>query len=353
MSIFWLRAPPGSCSSTVNAGSASSARRPSRSTCWNCQLQNDEGPGLDCFHTGRVVLHSNLVTTSPWPLFASECTKTGFASVCAVPLRLKGHILGCLNMFMINPAGLIDNDVALAQALADFASIAIVHDQATRDAAVRERHLQYALTSRVAIEQAKGIIAERHQVDMDNAFSRLRTYTRNNNRRLTDVAEALVAGTITVDAIAPRRGPPSPPPAPTPLTVRGLQPPVQSIRLKSGMPARSHVVAAACRQATHFGDCYYVTGIVGTLDLQTGTLRWINASHVLPLLVRNGTYAAPLRCRPALLLGLGGPVVEVAEQVLQSDDRVLFTPTESPMARAVAARSSVTTASPIFLSERR
>jgi hypothetical protein len=76
--------------------------------------------------------------------------------------------------------------------------------------------------------------------------------------------------------------------------------------------------------STQFGHCYYVTGIIGTLDLQTNTLRWINAGHVLPMLVRNGTYAGPLLCTPSKPFGLGGQVVEVAEQVLQSGDRVLF-----------------------------
>lgn len=175
------------------------------------QIQNNEGPCLDCFRTGKLVLHSDLDTNSPWPLFATECTEAGFASVCAVPLRLKDHTLGCLNMFMVSPNGLSDSDVAIAQALADFASLALVQDQATRDAAIREGQLQHALTSRIAIEQAKGMIAERHQVDMDEAFSRLRTYARNNNRHLTAVAEAVVAGTITVGAITPIRRPPRPP----------------------------------------------------------------------------------------------------------------------------------------------
>jgi GAF domain-containing protein len=175
------------------------------------QVQNDEGPCLDCFRTGDVVLHSDLDTESPWPLFAAECTNAGFASVCAVPLRLKAHTLGCLNMFMSAPGGLTDTDVALAQALADVASIAIIQDQATRNAAVREGHLQHALYSRIAIEQAKGMIAEHNRVDMDDAFFRLRAYARHHNRRLTEVAEALVAGTTNVDAIkaATRPSPPS------------------------------------------------------------------------------------------------------------------------------------------------
>jgi serine phosphatase RsbU (regulator of sigma subunit) len=76
--------------------------------------------------------------------------------------------------------------------------------------------------------------------------------------------------------------------------------------------------------ASQFGHCYYVTGIMGTLDLRTGTLTWINAGHVLPMLVRNGTFAGPLPCKPSLPLGLGGSVVEVATSALQSGDRVLF-----------------------------
>ncbi len=174
------------------------------------QVQNDEGPCLDCFHTGKVVLHSDLDTTSPWPQFAVECTNAGFGSVCAVPLRLKSHIVGCLNMFISEPGGLSTADVALAQALADVATIAIVQDQATRNAAVREGHLERALTSRIAIEQAKGMIAERGTTNMDEAFSRLRRYARDHNLGLTATAEALISGTIAVDAVgAARPRPPS------------------------------------------------------------------------------------------------------------------------------------------------
>jgi GAF domain-containing protein len=178
------------------------------------QIQNDQGPCLDCFRTGRVVLHSDLDAVSPWPLFAAECTRAGFASVCAVPLRLKTRVLGCLNLFMAEPGGLTDADIALAQALADVASIAIVQDQATRDAADREGHLQHALTSRIAIEQAKGMIAERRGIDMDEAFARLRAYARDHNLGLTSLAETVVAGVTPLDAVAPRRPrPPARPPS--------------------------------------------------------------------------------------------------------------------------------------------
>ncbi len=88
-------------------------------------------------------------------------------------------------------------------------------------------------------------------------------------------------------------------------------------------------VAAAYERADHsiatqFGDSYFVTGLICSLDLSTGTLTWVNAGHPLPMLIRNGTYTGALTCKPSLPLGLGGPVVEVAEYTLQRGDRVLF-----------------------------
>jgi GAF domain-containing protein len=177
------------------------------------QIQNDEGPCLDCYNTGAVVRSCSLDEISPWPRFARESVTAGFPSVCAVPLRLKDLVLGCLNRFMSEPVGLSDAEIALAQALADVASIAIIQDQATRQAAIREGHLQHALTSRILIEQAKGMISERGHVDMDEAFTRLRSYARSNNRGLTEVAESVVAGTLTFEAVWERRRPPPAPPA--------------------------------------------------------------------------------------------------------------------------------------------
>jgi hypothetical protein len=73
-----------------------------------------------------------------------------------------------------------------------------------------------------------------------------------------------------------------------------------------------------------FGNSNYVTAQVGSLELATGVLTWVNAGHVLPMLVRNGTYAGELACTPSRPLGLGGDVVEVRRDPLQCGDRVLF-----------------------------
>jgi len=168
------------------------------------QVQNEEGPCLDSFQTGEVVIDSDMGPGSIWPRFAAESVAAGYPSVCAVPLRLRDAVLGGLNLFMTEPVGLSATDIALAQALADVASIAIIQNQAALDAADREARLQQALNSRVAIEQAKGMLAEFAAVDMDEAFNRLRRFARNHNRRLTEVAESLVAGRVKVADIAPR-----------------------------------------------------------------------------------------------------------------------------------------------------
>lgn len=171
------------------------------------QVQNQQGPCLDSYTTGRVVINSDMTLGSPWPTFAAVSAAAGFPSVCAIPLRLKSVILGCLNLFMSEPVELSAEDVAFATALADVASIAIVQDQATRESATREGHLRHALQSRIAIEQAKGMITERARLDMDAAFQRLRTYARNNNRGLTEVAEAVASGALAVDSLEPPLAP--------------------------------------------------------------------------------------------------------------------------------------------------
>lgn len=166
------------------------------------QIQNEQGPCVDSYRTGSVIAEADLRTTREWPEFASECVAAGYPSVCAVPLRLRARIIGCLNLFMSQPFALDPDDVRLAQALADVASIAILQDQAARDAATREANLQHALDSRISIEQAKGMVAEHLKLDMDAAFNLLRSFARSNNRRLTDVARSLVDGDVMIAQLA-------------------------------------------------------------------------------------------------------------------------------------------------------
>ena len=161
------------------------------------QIQNDEGPSrADCFETGQLVVNTDLTAGSPWPMFAAESVRYGLPAVCAVPVRLKHVVLGCLNLFMTHPTDLSETDIALAQALAHVASIALLQTEATRDAASHQAQLQQALENRIVIEQAKGMLSERGQIDMDEAFSRLRNFARTSRRHVTEVAAAVVTGTL-------------------------------------------------------------------------------------------------------------------------------------------------------------
>lgn len=125
------------------------------------QIQNDEGPCLDAYRTGETVNVGQLGPESSWPGFAAESLRAGSPAVCAVPLRHRDQLLGCLNLFRSEPIALAEDDVHLSQALAAVASITMLQDEAARAAAAHQGQLQHALDSRVAIEQAKGMIVER------------------------------------------------------------------------------------------------------------------------------------------------------------------------------------------------
>lgn len=165
------------------------------------QIQNDEGPCMDSYRSGEVVAVADLRLDSRYARFSAESLRAGYPSVCAIPMRLRSTLLGCLNLFMRTAAPWPDDDVRVARSLADVASIAIVQDQLLRRATVRVGQLEHALESRVVIEQAKGMIAEFARFDMDDAFRALRDYARRNNLRLTDVARSLVGTTLPLGAV--------------------------------------------------------------------------------------------------------------------------------------------------------
>jgi transcriptional regulator with GAF, ATPase, and Fis domain len=162
------------------------------------QIQNEEGPSHDCVTTGKTVIATDLAATDKWGRFAAEALAAGYRSVHALPLRLRDHIIGALNVFLAETGEVTANDLLVSQALADVATIAILQHTQAREAEVVTQQLQSALTSRIAIEQAKGVVAERTNVDMDAAFAWLRSYARNHNVTLSQVADEVVAGTLAV-----------------------------------------------------------------------------------------------------------------------------------------------------------
>jgi hypothetical protein len=161
------------------------------------QLQRDQGPCLDCFHTGQQVSVNDLNReTERWPEFVAAATAAGFAAVHALPMRLRGTVLGALNLFGDKTGALSADDLDLAQALAHVASIALVADKATGDEETINQQLHAALSSRVMIEQAKGVLAQVGVLDMDQAFTALRAYARDRDERLSEVAQQLISGRL-------------------------------------------------------------------------------------------------------------------------------------------------------------
>jgi len=164
------------------------------------EVQEDEGPCLDCFHTGQPVSVADLRKVDTWPRFAVRAQEAGFRSVHALPLRLRSEVVGALNLFGVEPGGLRSDELRVGQALADVATIGILQERAIRHRDVLAEQLEVALHSRVAIEQAKGVLAERHQLDMDVAFALLRNYARASSQRLSDLARGVVEGNAQVPA---------------------------------------------------------------------------------------------------------------------------------------------------------
>jgi GAF domain-containing protein len=167
------------------------------------QLQNNEGPCLDCVAERAIVSSADLsADEARWPTFVPEALASGFRSVTAVPLRLRDDVIGGLNMFSDVARPLSDADRRLGQAFADAATIGILQQRTVHRTSVLAEQLQQALNSRVSIEQAKGVLAERHDMGMDVAFQTLRRFARDRNLKLRDVATGVVDGTLDpVDAI--------------------------------------------------------------------------------------------------------------------------------------------------------
>jgi transcriptional regulator with GAF, ATPase, and Fis domain len=159
------------------------------------QLQSDQGPCLDCFRSGQPAAAADLAAAAArWPRFAPAARQAGFAAVQALPMRLREQVIGALNLFRAGPGAFDPGDVRVGQALADVATISLLHERSMRHSDTLNEQLQTALNSRVIIEQAKGKLAERLGLDMGEAFSLLRDHARTRNLRLSALARAFVDG---------------------------------------------------------------------------------------------------------------------------------------------------------------
>lgn len=166
------------------------------------EVQREEGPCHDCYRTARPVPETDLAgTDARWPRFTPAARAAGYTTVRALPLRLRGRVLGALNLYGDATTAVAADDVPIAQALADVATIALLQQRAVVDGQLLAEQLQTALTGRVVVEQAKGMLAERGGTGVDDAFAALRSWARGRRRPIAEVARELVDGRLDADVV--------------------------------------------------------------------------------------------------------------------------------------------------------
>jgi transcriptional regulator with GAF, ATPase, and Fis domain len=168
-------------------------------------VQADDGPCTECVRTGLPVSSTDLAgEDARWPRFAPAARSAGFLATHAVPMRLRGTVIGAMNLLNTDANGVGEESVHLGQALADVATIGMLQQRAIHDGAILAEQLHAALNSRVVIEQAKGVLSAHGGLDMHKAFTALRGYARTHNLRLSDLARTVAEGTADLDAILPQ-----------------------------------------------------------------------------------------------------------------------------------------------------
>jgi GAF domain-containing protein len=158
-------------------------------------LRSEEGPARDCCRDGEPVAVADLAAAAGrWPRFAKGARDAGYAATYTVPMRRSADLIGTLTLFRADPGEPEKADTRLVRAMADVATIAILQARALRRQEALATQLQHALNSRVVIEQAKGVLAERLGLTMAAAFAALRAYARSRNARVAELALSIVEG---------------------------------------------------------------------------------------------------------------------------------------------------------------
>lgn len=162
------------------------------------QVRGCEGPCHDAFRSGEEIASADLKEEQRWSGYRPLALERGARAVAGIPLVARGQTIGALNLYWIQPHACSAEELEAARLLADMGAAYIANQVLLEDAQRLNGQLQLALESRMVIEQAKGIVAERHRLDPDGAFDRLRTHARSNRCKLHEVAERVVDGDLDV-----------------------------------------------------------------------------------------------------------------------------------------------------------
>jgi GAF domain-containing protein len=166
------------------------------------QLRAGAGPAVESFRTRLPLTVPDLTAEQRWRAFRGVAREAGFAAVHTIPLQRQDEILGALCLFRRSAGDFTEDHLATGNALVQVASTCLLLKRARSTAEKLSAQLQTALNSRVTIEQAKGMLAERRGTSVDHAFELMRAFARHNRRRLNEVAGAVVTGSPTVRSLS-------------------------------------------------------------------------------------------------------------------------------------------------------
>ncbi|MEX2627249.1 MAG: GAF and ANTAR domain-containing protein [Ilumatobacteraceae bacterium] len=153
----------------------------------------EEGVCHDAFTTNRTLVVDDLGATDQWPNYTTRARELGFEAVIGVPLNVHRTTIGVLNVYRDTPRAWSHQDIESCEILAAMAAGYVLYASALQNQTQLSGQLQHALESRAVIEQAKGVLMAREQIDGETAFKRLREASMNANRRLRDIAHEIVA----------------------------------------------------------------------------------------------------------------------------------------------------------------
>jgi GAF domain-containing protein len=168
------------------------------------ELQNQDGPCLECFSSGTPVVNVHLDTISAdrWPHFAPRARQAGYRVVHAFPIRHRAQTIGMVNAFDTAERDLGSDEIQMGEAMAQMAAIGLLNHRAASDRESVIEQLQHALEARVSVEQAKGVLSERRGTSLAEAYQLLRGYARRHGRTVASVAVDVLSGELTGQALA-------------------------------------------------------------------------------------------------------------------------------------------------------
>ncbi len=162
------------------------------------ELQRQQGPCYDSWITGQAISASDLASHVTWPDFVAQALELGYTSACAVPLHFRGNGLGALNVFWSSPHEITSADLHAAQALANLAAVGLAQQAAPVNPRDLAEEVESAIHGRIAIEQAKGMLAVQAGITLEAAFELMSDFAHSRQVFVRAVARDVVERRITV-----------------------------------------------------------------------------------------------------------------------------------------------------------